>query len=164
MLKGLLLMKVVGVTPCSLVWFWEGSLWWITGVDHGLLIVAAAPPQEFFNRQPRRGGQAQPPAVHNPLQAEDALFGAAWSPGIVAAVNEVQVMAKRYDRGPRIRSPRPRPIKPGAFAATDFDTGGLRGRRACRPHRADASPAPAQPPVPRTGRGTGHTGLISFGD
>ena len=49
--------------------------------------------------------------------------GAAWSPGIVTAVNEVQVMAKRYDRGSARVARQAQAVKRRHSQVTGLDTG-----------------------------------------
>ena len=78
---------------------------------------------------------------------EDTLFGAAWSPGIVTAVKEVQVMAKRYDRGSAYKVARQaqanKTSRVRKYTVT-FDAGDCEADVPVDRIRADASPAPAR--------------------
>ena len=112
-----------------------------------------APPQEFFKVGNRVAAVKLQHVrrFRNPHtgEMEDTLFGAAWSPGIVTAVNEVQVMAKRYDRGSAYKVARQaqanKTSRVRKYTVT-FDTGDCEADVPVDRIRADASPAPARPP------------------
>ena len=111
------------------------------------------PPQEFFKvgdrvaavklRHVRRFRNPHTGAM------EDTLFGAAWSPGLVTAVKEVQVMAKRYDRGSALKVAKQahaNKMRRVRKYTVTFDAGDCEADVPVDRIRADASPAPVRPP------------------